>query len=70
MGRLNIPPTADPASNGRKGPAKGGATDAVGNETSAAMEGAFSSKVGPGSARNTGDANLGHNSSSLHAALP
>lgn len=70
MGRLNVPPTANPAENGRKGPAKGGATNVVGNETSAAVEAAMMSNPGPGSKRNTGDANLGHNSAALKAALP
>jgi hypothetical protein len=70
MGKLNVPHTADPASNGRKGPASGSKTDAVGNETSAAMEGAFSSSVGPGSKRNVGGPGLEHNSAMLKAALP
>ncbi len=67
MGRLNLPPTANPASGGRKGPAGPGG---VGNETSTDVHAAQMSTPGPGSKRNTGDENLGFNSSKLHEALP
>lgn len=70
MGKLSVPHTPDPASGGRKGPARGSATNAVGNETSTSVPAAQMSNPGPGSKRNTGDENLGHNSSKLHAALP
>lgn len=66
MGKLNVPPTSDPATPGRKGPA--GPTG-VGNESKSDIEGAFNSMPGPGSKRNTGDANLGFSSSEIHSAL-
>mgnify|MGYP003443514856 FL=1 len=67
MGRLNVPPTADPASGGRKAPAGPGS---VGNETDPAIETALASQPGPGAKRNVGGPGLGHNSAELHKALP
>lgn len=65
MGKLNIPPTSDPAMPGRKAPHSAG----VGNETSADMDGALGSNPGPGTKRNTGDKNLGFDSGEIHKAL-
>ena len=65
MGKLNIPPTSNPAMPGRKAPH----TADAGPETSADMAGAMNSNPGPGSKRNTGDANLGFKSSAIQAAL-
>lgn len=66
MGRLQVPPTANPASNGRKGPA---GPSGPGPETKSDMAGAFGSNPGPGKGANTGDANLGFNSGAIHEAL-
>lgn len=66
MGRLNVPPTANPASNGRGAPAAGG----PGPETKADIEGAMNSNPGPGEKRNAGGPGLSFNSGELHKALP
>lgn len=66
MGKLNVPPTADPASNVRKGPA---GPSGPGAESKADMGGAMDSAIGPGAKRNSGGENLGFNSSAIHAAL-
>ncbi len=65
MGKLNLPPTSDPGTPGRKAPH----TADAGPETKADMDGAFNSNPGPGAKRNTGDANLSFNSGEIHAAL-
>lgn len=67
---LKVPPTADPASNARKGAASGSKMNAVGNEASADVSGAFSSKVGPGDKRASGaGSNMSFDSSCIHEAL-
>lgn len=66
MGKLNVPPTVDPATNGRKAPAKGDA----GPETHAQVEEAIMSNPGPGSGRNgASQPNLSFNSKAIHGAL-
>ncbi len=66
MGKLMIPPTSDPASTGRKGPA---GPSGVGNETKADVSGAMMSNPGPGSGRNSGGGNMSFDSKCIKDTL-